>query len=335
MAVVSCKRRDNKRGNETDSTITLNDEYIILVDSTDDEPSTIYSSSHEDIPKVGDPHPVDPNVTVKTRRVRPIGNADATNRLYYIMEVTYDNNSSSQDPGGGGGGGDQINVLEVTIGAWWEDFIQEYDVGREAQDGPEKRRLENTAKDPIKYEGRRPQPLITISAQTQDPGLGGFVHALGTVNSDRVNWLGMEFLQDQLMFDSYNATSVGNNTWREDFVFKGKYIVSPKSYGDGQREAGWQPFFLNAGVWQWIEKDGEDQYSPIYPKDKNGQKNSTKPVSEPWPLDINGVAIPRQDIEEKKVFLNFQVFPRTNFAQSFKFDFASVVNDKLKVEFGL
>ena len=122
MAVLTCKIMDDHRGDENDKQRQLIELYRIITDSDTDNPSTIMDDPNGDIPQVGDPHPTDPLVTVKNRRITFTGN-----RRTYTMEVTYDNNSSSQDPGGGGGGG-EVKVLEVTIGAWYEDFIQEYDV---------------------------------------------------------------------------------------------------------------------------------------------------------------------------------------------------------------
>jgi len=335
MAVISSKRRDNKRGTENDSTRQLVEEYIINVASSD-EPSTIMDSEHEDVPKVGDPHPTDPNVTVKSRRLRP-----TANREWYIMEVSYDNNSSSQSPGGGGGGGGDIEVLEVTLGSWWEDYILEYAINVNAPAigaGPNdhKIRIENSAKDPIKYEARRPHPLLTISANTKDPALDKFLTGVGCVNDAVVTWLGITFEPGQLLFDSYNAVSIGNNTWREDFVFKSKFVFAPDEYGDEgrNRKAGWQPWILDAGLWQWKDEGGTEKRVPIYPINEETGKPSNKPVTEPWPLDGDGHALPRDEIRKRRVFKEWIIYPSINF-NAFQFDWAAILTEKKAEQLGV
>jgi hypothetical protein len=328
MAVIKCKRRDTKRGTENDKQRSLIDEYIIQVDSTDDEPSTIYESSFADIPQVGDPHPVDPLVTVKSRAIK-----HTDNRLWYVMDVSYDNSVDTSGPGGGGGGGGPIEVLQVTVGVWFEDYIQEHILDAQGGKGE---LLMNTAGSPIKYESRRPHPLITITSQTKDPGLGDLIALVDTVNGQFVNWLGMKFEVDQFLFDSYQATSVGDNTWSENFVFKAKVFQGPVNYDDENNNVnkvngGWQPFILNAGLWEWKENDqGEQERGPIYPVDRDGNRTSNKPVTEPWPLDKEGFAIPRQDFAQKVHFLKPKMKRRENFAK-FNFDFTKILtDDKIK-----
>ena len=138
MAVLTCKRMDDHRGDESDQNRRLIEMYRIITDSDSDEPSTILDDPLETIPRVGDPHPIDAEVTVKNRRVTFTGA-----RNVYTMEVTYDNNVDSQSPSGGGGGG-AIEVLEVTLGSWWEDYILEYAINVNAP---------AVARDPLSADG--------------------------------------------------------------------------------------------------------------------------------------------------------------------------------------
>jgi hypothetical protein len=321
MAVIYAERRDNKRGSETDQSRQLIDEYIIQVDSDADEPSTIYDSSFANLPQVGDPHPTDPLVTVKSRRVIP-----TANRRWYTMEVTYDNNLNNNGSGGGGGGG--IEVLKVTFSNWMENFILELDYSSE--NGGIGRIFQNSAGDPIKYEATRPHPMITISSQTKDPSFDSTLFQVGQINRNEVNWIpGLSFGRHQLLFENYSATSVGNNTWQEDFVFKAKFIPRPK-VSEGEegrlRSAGWQAFLLDAGFREVVDTEDGPELRPIQPKEKADGKPANKPVSSAWPLKA-GKAIARENFVDDIVFLEFQVYPEMDFSQ-FNFDFTSLFTDK-------
>jgi hypothetical protein len=323
MAVVRCKIMDDHRASEDENAVRFIELYRVITDSDTDTPATILEDPNEDIPRVGDPHPVNTQTTVKSRRVTFTGA-----RNVYTLEVSYDNAADTNQPGGGGGGGGQIDVLQVTLTNWWEDYIQEY-----AYDGRErKQRMANSSGDPIKYEARRPHPMITISSVTKDPFLANIVGSVGSVNSDRVSWLGLDFLPEQLLFDSYDATSSGNKTWRETFVFKAKLVHEPDEYGDDifdgrGRAAGWQPFILDAGLWEWAVENGELKRRPIYPIDKDGGKPASRPVTEPWPLDGNAKAIPRDKIKQDRVYNKWNVYPKMLF-KAFKFDFTVLLTEE-------
>lgn len=332
MAVTYIQRRDTKRGTENDKVRQLIDEYIVTVDSTNDEPSTIISSDFVGangvtVPKVGDPHPVDPLVTCKSLNVTP-----TENRLWWMIEANYDNAQNDQGTGGGGGG--NVEVLKVTVGVWFEDYIQEYRLDERGAGG-KARILRDTAGSPIKYEARRPHPLVTISAQTEAPAIDKYLAKVNTVNDNIVNWqeIGLIFAKDQLMFDSYNATSIGANKWQEDFVFKAKVFEAPRTYDERGNEmqnqkGGWQPWLLNAGLWELVRNDqGQDERVPIYPRNEKGDRTSNTPVNEPWPLTIAGQAIALQNFDDEVEWLNPQMFSRTNFA-AFNFDFTLVLSDK-------
>jgi hypothetical protein len=330
MAVISCNITDEHRGDENDQTRQLIELYRIQTDN-EDKPSEIYDDPFPGIPRIGDPHPIDPLVTVKSRRVTWTGN-----RNWYTMEVMYDNNSSAQDSGGGGGG---VEVLSVQVSAWYEDYILEFDVNG--------RPIRNSASDKIKYQSRRPHPLITVSAQTREPKMKDFLQNLGKVNSDFVSWLNgqLEFKVDQLLFDNYNAQSIGSNTWKEDFIFKARLVTSPtngsanildvEGKGAGQppqaiRDAGWQPFLLDAGLFEVFIENGVKVKRPIRPVEKEGDKRPTQPVTSDWPLDSGGGAQTREQVEEGKVFYrNFQTYERFNF-NLFQFDFTKVLEEKKK-----
>jgi hypothetical protein len=333
MAVVTCNIMDDHRADEDDQRIQFIELYRVITDSDTDTPADILNDSNENIPRVGDPHPVNADTIVKNRRVTFTGS-----RKVYTLEVTYDNSLNAGDPGGGGGGG-AVDVFQVTVGAWYEDYIMQYDVNGVP--------IRNSAGDKIKYQNRRAHPMITVSAQTQAPRMGLFLQNLDRVNDAQVNWLNGQliFLENQLLFDSYNAQSIGNNTWREDFVFKAKLVVSPtndtagllnvEGKGAGNRppqirNAGWQPYLLDAGYFEvWIEA-GEKVKRPIRPLEKDGGKVPTQPVTTEWPLDSGGGALTREQVEEGKVFYrNFKVKEKFNF-NVFNFDFTQVLTDKNK-----
>jgi hypothetical protein len=334
MSVIKATRKDDKRGTDDENKRQLIDNYIIEVDSTSDEPSTIYDSQFSDIPQVGDSHPTDPLVIVKTRTVKA-----TQNRLWYEMEVNYDNSAEGGDQGGGGGGGGPVEVLQVSVTSWYEDFIMETDVNGIP--------IRNSATDKIKYQSRRPHPLITISAQTKAPRMKDFLQNIGRVNDGFVSWLNnqLQFLTDQLMFDQYNAESIGANNWKESFVFKARLVPSPTNNtaallnkpakGKGVppkpvREAGWQPELLDAGFFETFIEDGVKVKRPIRPVEKEGDKPPSSPTTSEWPLNSGGIALSREQIEAGKVFFrSFQTYEKFNF-NLFQFDFTLVLEEKKK-----
>jgi hypothetical protein len=325
---------DDHRFTENEDSTQFVESYRIITNSDSDTPATIKNDPNEDIPKIGDPHPVDTETIVKSRRVTFTGN-----RRTYTMEVTYDN-KAPDGGGGGGGGGGSVDVLDVDVGHWYEDHIMQYDVTGQP--------ITNSAQDRIKYEERRSHPMITITAKTTAPRMNLFLQNLDRVNDAPVNWLNnqLQFGIDQLLFESYNAKSSGNNTWSEQFVFKGKLVVSPTDNSANQlnvegkgagkqppqiRDAGWQPYLLDSGYFEVFIEDGVKVKRPIRPIEKEGDKRPTQPTTTEWPLDSGGGALTREQVEAGKVFYrNFQTKDRFNF-NLFNFDFTSVLEEKKKV----
>jgi len=302
MAVTYSQRRNSLRGNDDSKVRTIIDIYKINVNSVEDDQSTILSSTFNGIPQVGDAHPNDSLVTVKKRSV------DRTdNHLQWDMTVTYNNQSDSSDQGGGGGGGGQI--IKVTITAWQETFILESDFNGKL--------AINTAKDKLKIEAVRYHPMITITKVTQNPNLK-VVKEDGGVNNAPVNWLGFNFSKDQLLFSAYNADSIGNNTWNENFVFKARQVPNLDSKSSSNEVTkGWQAQVLDAGFRELI--DGN--LTPIYVLKDDGKKTTSK-VSQPWPLN-GGEAIAPKDIANDRKFLEFKTHRHINFGQ-FNFDFSPI-----------
>ncbi len=302
MSVTYAKRRNTLTGNDDANVRTIIDIYIINVNAVIDDQSTILSSNFADIPQVGDQHPTDSLVTVKRRSVDRSGN-----QLTWEMTVTYDNKSDSNDQGGGGGGGGQI--IKVAITAWEEQFIMESDFKGNL--------IQNTAKDKLKLEMSRFHPQITITKVTQNPNLK-VVKDVGGVNKAQVNWLGFSFSKDQLLFAAYNTDSIGNNTWNEQFVYKARLVPNLDSKtSSNEITKGWQAQILDAGFNQIINGGR----TPIYVLNKDG-KATTRPVSQPWPLN-GGEALKPEDIENDRKFLEFQSQRRIGFGQ-FNFDFSPI-----------
>lgn len=323
---------DDHRADEDDQRIQFIELYRVITDSDTDTPASILDDSNEDIPRVGDPHPTNTSTVVKNRRVTFTGA-----RNVYTLEVTYDNSVNAENPGGGGGG--NVEVFSVVVSSWYEDHIMQYDVNGVP--------IRNSASDRIKYQDRRAHPLITISSQTQDPKMKTYLNNLDRVNDAQVSWLNnqLEFGIDQLLFESYNSSSIGNNTWREDFVFKAKLVVSPtnetagllnvEGKGAGNRppqvrDAGWQPYLLDAGFFEVFIENGIKVKRPIRPVEKDGDKAPTQPTTTEWPLDSGGGALTREQVEAGKVFYrNFQVKEKFSF-NIFNFDFTQVLTEKNK-----
>jgi len=325
MAVTYAQRRPKEKGaDEDDKTRTLTEQYIIKVsDITDDQP-TILNSSFADLPKVGDAHPTDSSVTVKNRSLEP-----TDSRLRWLMNVTYSDAVDALSTSGGGGGGGPV-VLKVTVGKWDESFIMEVDVSNK------NKRIQNSATDKIKYESTRPQIQITFSAQTKDPDFVRYQGLQGTVNKNTVRWLGFVFLGDQVLFDEYRATSVGNNTWQEDFIFKMRQVpdVSGGGGGNTPRIWGWQPRLLDAGFNELIDVNGQKQLTAIKAPQAAGDKKPPRAVTQEWPLDGNGIALAADEIDGSKVFLSFQTFVKSDFGQ-FNFDFESILSRNAQERIGL
>lgn len=327
MAVIYCVRRDDKKGNKDENKKTFTETFIVKTDSESDEPATIYLSTFVNLPKVGDDHPVDPTVKVKSISVKP-----TANRKIYELDVTYDDAATNGDQGGGGGGGGSVEVLRVSLSAWEEEFVQDYRLdGKGGKPEP----FVNTADEPIKYMATRPQVLISITAQTTDPKLGKLIYLVNTVNKNQVNWIGLTFKTGQLMFSNYSATSSGGNQWTETFEFKGKIYAAPTDYENLlEVEGGWQPYILNAGLMEWVEGDNGKELRPIYPIEDTGKRPSNNPVSSPWPLNSNGEAIARKQIAERKIYLNPKMFREQDFS-IFNFDFAPLLSRDKQLELGL
>ena len=330
MAVIYVNiKPDEKKADEDDKLRTLNDQYIVKTDNDLDDQATILNSSFSGdvsnnsiaLPQVGDSHPTDSRVTVKNRSLEP-----TKNRKTWLMNVTYnDAIDSKSDPGGGGGGGPV--VLKVVVDSWEETFIMEYDYAGE--------RFKNSATDKIKYESIRDQIMITFSAQTKDPSFVKYQGLQGKVNSGPVNWLGFKFLTDQVLFKSYRATSVGNNTWQEDFVFKMKQVPDTSVGADpNQRQWGWQPLLLDAGFNELVDRNGQKELTPILSVQAQGDKKPPRPVSQEWPLDGAGEALAADQIDAGRIFLEFQAYSKTNFG-AFNFDFESILTKNAQVNVGL
>ena len=328
MAVIFCERKSNLKYNEDQAKSEFSEEYIIGTNSDNDEPATIKTDTFPTIPRVGDTHPIDTTAKVIRRSV------DATdNRRYWIMTVTYSDSQTSDSGGGGGGGGGGISVLSVDLDEWMEQYIQDYRLdGQGGKPIP----LVNSADQPILWEAERPQVLLTISALTDNPGLGELINLVNTVNDATVTWLGMRFAKGQLMFANYRASNSGGTKWQESFIFKGKIYNAPIDYNNqADRQGGWQPFILNAGLMEWKQnEEGQKELVPIYPKESDDSKPSNTPVSEPWPLDDAGVALSRKEIKERANYINPQMFTYADFSR-FRFNFTDLLSRDKQKQLGL
>jgi hypothetical protein len=333
MSVIYANRKSTeKRADEDDKVRTITEVYIVKTDTDSDDQSVILNSNFSGnsatgaiaLPQVGDSHPTDSLVTVKTRSLEP-----TDNRRTWNMTISYDNAVDSISTGGGGGGGPQ--VLKVTIGKWDETFIMEVDVKGKS--------FRNSATDKIKYESTRPQIMMTFSAQTQDPDFVKFQELQGTVNKAPINdWLGFNFLADQVLFDEYRATSVGNNTWQEDFIFKMRQVPDVNDRDgngpDAARQWGWQPRLLDAGFNELKDVDGQKELMPILAKQKEADNSPKRAVSQPWPLDGAGKQLPADKIDQNKHFLEFKAYSSEDFSK-FQFDFESILTRNEQAQLGL
>ncbi len=329
MAVIYANRKSTeKRADEDDKVRSITEVYIVKTDTDSDDQAVILNSGFSGnsatgaiaLPQVGDSHVTDTLTTVKSRSLEP-----TDNRRTWNMTVSYDNAVDSLNTGGGGGGGPQ--VLKVTIGKWDESYIMEVDYN--------KKDFRNSATDKIKFESSRPQIQMTFSSQTQDPDFVKYQGMQGKVNKNLVEWLGFKFLADQVLFDEYRATSVGNNTWQEDFIFKMRQVpdTSPGSDPD-KREWGWQPKLLDAGFNELLDINGQKQLSAIKAPQKRGDTKPPRPVTQEWPLDGAGVALAADQIEASRIFLHFQAYASVDF-QAFDFDFESILTRNEQQQLGL
>jgi hypothetical protein len=178
--------------------------------------------------------------------------------------------------------------------------------------------------------------MMTFSSQTQNPDFVKYQGMQGKVNDGPVKWLGFDFKKDQILFDEYRAASIGNNTWREDFIFKMRQV--PDISGNGRaiitRHKGWQPILLDAGFNELKDKDGQKELGPIFATQKASDKSPPRPVTQEWPLDGNGVHLPAEIIEGSKIFIEFQAFVQDNF-NKFDFDFQSILTEDEQVQVGI
>ena len=304
MSVTVSERRDDKSGDDNGSLRKLKDIYRIEVNSSSDDQSTILNSNFSGIPQVGDSHPKDPLVTVKSRTVK-----STDNRLHWIMTVMYDNSKSS--PSGSDGGGEDGTIINVQIGTWTESYTAQKDF--------DDKLYQDSANGKIKVELERPHTMITITKQTTNPNLQ-ISDMVGRVNAAPVNWLGYDFSASQLLFDDYTANSLGNNNWQEVFTYKGRKVPDLESVTEDEGlSMGWQLQLLDAGFFQILDSG---QRVPIYVQQEGGKKSTTK-VSQPWPLDGGGKALPQNAIDTLRTFLNFRSVLSMPFS-TFSFDFTPI-----------
>ena len=320
MAVTYAERIPKKKGGRDNNEGTiLKERYIITVSQEDDDQVDILLSNFAGLPQKGDPHPNNSSAAVVIDRVL----IPTDSRLRWRMDLTYDDVGEYSAAG--------IIVNQVSIASWQESFILERDYNNKM--------IVDSAGSKIKYEATRPQPLVTFSAVTKDPTLWEFNESRGMVNNAPVTWLGFDFKIDQLMFDDYRATSIGNNVWREDFVFRGKLISDfiskgAKSKGlNPERNKGWQAQLLDAGFWELKDTAAGKQRVPIYVKQTQGAKPTTKPVTQPWPLKV-GEALPIDKIDDQSDYIQFATAQKMNF-NIFNFDFRKVFDENAEKKFAI
>ena len=287
MGVLTSIRRDDKSGDDNGKVHQLQDVYIVTVEDGDDQATVLNSSA---VPQVGDAHPnPESDAVLKNRFV-----SSTMNRNIYNLAVSYDNAVINEE-----------GVKSVTVGGWRETFIMERDHKGEF--------IEDTAHSKIKLEKTRPHPQLTVVKQTIGPNLQ-IVNLEGSVNLTPVNWLGFDFKESQLKFESYIAKTLGNNTWEETFIFRAKIVPDLTSPVVQENTHGWQDQLLDAGIWEVV--DGKRR--PIHSIDADG-KRASRAVTTPWPLQ-QGEAIPLLEIELGRTFLTFDTSPTMSF-DIFPFDF--------------
>jgi len=173
--------------------------------------------------------------------------------------------------------------------------------------------IEDTAKSKIKLEKTRPHPQITVVKQTIAPDLQ-IVNFEGRVNATPITWLGFNFSESQLKFESYVSRTLGDNTWEETFVFRAKIVPDLTSPVVQENTHGWQDQILDAGLWEIVN----GKRRPIHSTDQDGKK-SARAVTTPWPLQV-GEAIPLSEIDLGRTFITFETSPIMSF-EIFQFDF--------------
>jgi len=304
MSVTVSVRRDDKTGDDNAALRKLKDTYRIEVDSASDDQSTILNSNFAGIPQVGDSHPKDPLVTVKSRTVK-----NTENRLHWIMTVNYDNSRGGlQDQGSDDESG---TIINVQIGTWTESYTAQKDFDDQL--------YQDSANGKIKVELERQHTEITITKQTTNPNLQ-ISDMVGRVNAAPWNKLGFNFNKDQLLFSAYTANSLGNNNWTEVFTLKGRKVPDLISVtADEEFSKGWQLQILDAGYFEILDNGSR---VPIYVQQADGKK-ATRPVTQPWPLDGGGKAIPQDSIDALRQFLDFRSVLSMPF-NTFAFDFTPI-----------
>lgn len=324
MAVLSCKRRDDVTGTDAGEKKSYREVYIVTVEDGD-QPATILTSNFADMPQVGDPHPIDTQVTVKDRSVK-----GTANRTIWNLTVNYEFAPEASDSGGGGGGGGGLEVLNITGGVWYEDYIAEQDFGQNPK------RYKNSAGDPYEQTKTRSHPQFTVITRSQEYLVPMFIYLTNHVNNNTWSFLGLSFQENVVLFDEFNFKSLDNGFWEYTFTFKARLAPRPVT-SSAERETGedqsmgWLDILLDAG---YREKDENEALIPIILKDKNKQKTSS-PVSSPWPLDGAGKALSQEDAKDNNfLFWNeFQGKPRMGF-WIFNFNWTSLLTKKALKEGG-
>jgi len=319
MSVQSCDIKDNVTGNDEFSKVAYSEEFKVIV-QVGDQPATILTSNHPDVPQVGDPHPIDTRATVKSRSVK------ATKaRELWILTVMYEYalTSGEDGGGGGGGGGDELQVLDIAGGVWYENYNAEQDVDNKA--------YINTAGDRIEKQASRPHPQFTIISRSQSYLVPDFIPLVNQVNKQQYSILGLSFPKKTLLFNDFNFKSSANGYWEYTFTFKARYVAPPKDYDseqngpeNDQRAGGWTDYILNAG---YREKRENGVRQAIVSREAEGDERIGSPVSSPWPLDGNGKAIPRGDFKDKAVWLEFNEYKDVTFNRKFRFNWRQLVSD--------
>ena len=313
MAVISCTRKDKISGQDEDKKTGYKEEFKVIVESGD-EPATILNSPLESIPKKGDPHPVDPLATVKSRSVK-----ETASRTVWTLMVAYEFAfDEAEDNGGGGGGSTSGTVLQIYGGNWYEDYIAEQD--------SQGKRYQNSAGDPRQKTNTRPHPTFTVVSTSRDFLVPRYIFEVGQVNNFSYSMLGITFKKKTLKFDSFDFSSNGDGTWTYTYVFKAKLVARPviseevREVG-AQRSAGWTDYQLDAG---YRELNDQKALVPIIPKDQDSKKTSS-PVSSPWPLDGEGKALRREDFKDSLNWIPFEEFPETGF-RIFRWDWSKLLS---------
>lgn len=311
MAVISCKRSDEVTADDTGEQQAYKEVFKVKV-ADGDQPANIVLSNHPDVPKVGDPHPVDPRATLKKRSISP-----TKNRTEWLLNVEYVYSLEAAEDGGGGGGSG-MQVVSLSGGAWSETIIVEQDQKGKA--------YRNSAGDSFEKETTIYHPTFNITARSREFLVPRYIYDVGSVNNSSWSLLGMTFQKNVLMFADFNFNNLENGWWEYNFQLNARLLSEPVKYDGNQekqkgedRSAGWVAWLLDAG---YRELDDNGALIPIIPKDQNGKKTS-QPVSSPWPLDGGGKALKKEDFE-KAQWLPFNEYPATGFYK-FRFDFDSLL----------